>query len=39
MYLAEQSDGLIIDWKFFRNQAPSDSPMLQDSHERIVDRP
>ena len=23
LYLAEQSDGLIIDWKFFRDQAPA----------------
>lgn len=25
LYLAEQADGLIVDWKFFRDQAPSDS--------------
>jgi len=38
LYLAEQSDGVIIDWKFFGDQAPSDSKMLKESHERIVDR-
>ena len=38
LYLAEQSDGIIIDWKFFRDQAPSDSKMLKESHERVVDR-
>ena len=38
LYLAEQADGLIVDWKFFRDQVPFDSKMLQESHERIVDR-
>jgi len=38
LYLAEQSDGIIIDWKFFRDQAPSDSKMLKESHKRVVDR-
>jgi len=38
LYLAEQSDGMIIDWKFFSNQAPSDSKMVKESHKRIVDR-
>ena len=38
LYLAEQSDGMIIDWKFFREQAPSDNKMVKESHERIVDR-
>ncbi len=38
LYLAEQSDGLIIDWKFFAEQAPSDNNMLKESYERIVDR-
>ncbi|MCP4340936.1 MAG: hypothetical protein GY799_19125, partial [Desulfobulbaceae bacterium] len=38
LYLAEQSDGLIIDWKFFDQQAPSDSNMLKDSHKRITNR-
>jgi len=38
LYLAEQSDGMIIDWKFFRDQAPADCKMLEESHERIEDR-
>ena len=38
LYLAEQPDGLIIDWKLFRNQAPTDCNMLKESHERIEDR-
>ena len=38
LYLAEQPDGLIVDWKFFRDQAPSDCKMLKESHERIEDR-
>jgi hypothetical protein len=38
LYLAEQADGLIIDWKFFRDQSPSDGKMVKDRHERMVDR-
>lgn len=38
LYLAEQSNGLIIDWKFFAEQAPSDCKMLKDSHKRISNR-
>ena len=38
LYLAEQSDGMIIDWKFFRDQAPTDCKMLKESHKRIEDR-
>jgi len=38
LYLAEQSEGLIIDWKFFAEQAPSDHKMLKESHKRIADR-
>jgi hypothetical protein len=38
LYLAEQSEGLIIDWKFFAEQAPSDHKMLKESHKRIEDR-
>jgi len=38
LYLAEQSDGIIIDWKFFRDQASFDSKMLKESHKRIEDR-
>jgi len=38
LYLAEQSDGLIVDWKLFKEQAPADSKMLKASHKRIVNR-
>ena len=38
LYLTEQSDGLIIDWKFFSEQAPSDNNMLKESHNRIENR-
>jgi len=35
LLLAEQDDGLIVDWKLFRVQAPADSRLLQSSHQRI----
>jgi len=38
LFLAEQSDGLIVDWKLFKQQAPADSKMLAGSHRRIVHR-
>jgi len=38
MLLAEQQNGLIVDWKLFREQAPSDSALLQNSHKRITRR-
>jgi len=38
LYLAEQRDGLIIDWKLFCSQAPADSKMLKQSHKRIENR-
>ena len=38
LFLAEQSDGLIVDWKLFKQQAPADSKMLTHSHQRIVNR-
>jgi hypothetical protein len=38
LFLAEQSDGLIVDWKLFRHQGPADSKMLTDSHKRVVNR-
>ncbi len=38
LYLAEQADGLIIDWAFFRHQAPADSCLLKASHTRIEQR-
>lgn len=38
LYLAEQSDGVIIDWHLFSEQAPADSRMLKQSHQRIEER-
>jgi len=38
LFLAEQSDGLIVDWKLFKQQGPADSKMLKGSHRRIVNR-
>jgi hypothetical protein len=38
LYLAEQSNGIIIDWKFFGDQAPADCNMLEASHKRIEER-
>ena len=38
LYLAEQSNGLIVDWKLFKQQAPADSKMLTGSHKRIINR-
>lgn len=38
LYLAEQADGLIIDWKFYCQQAPADSKLLKASHQRIEER-
>jgi len=36
LLLVEQNDGLIVDWKLFRDQAPADSRLLQNSHRRIT---
>ena len=38
LLLVEQDDGLIVDWKLFRDQAPADSRLLQNSHQRITGR-
>ena len=35
LYLAEQRDGLIVDWEFIRDQPPSESKLLKASLERI----
>jgi hypothetical protein len=35
LILAEQTDGLIIDWNLFKNQPPSDGKLLQPAIERI----
>ena len=36
LLLAEQDDGLIVDWKLFGDQAPADSRLLQNSLQRII---
>ena len=36
LYLAEQADGLIVDWKFIQGQPPSDSKLVSTSIERIT---
>ena len=35
LYLAEQMDGLIVDWKFMQNQPPADNKLTMPSLERI----
>ena len=35
LYLCEQSQGLILDWRFFKDQPPADSNLLQESLENI----
>jgi len=37
LYLAEQADGLIVDWDFIQDQPPSDSKLVTDSLERITE--
>ncbi len=36
LYLAEQLDGLIVDWKFIQEQPPADSKLTPESIERIT---
>lgn len=36
LYLAEQADGLIVDWDFMQEQPPSDSKLVKSSIERIT---
>ena len=35
LYLAEQSDGLIVDWDFIQKQPPGDNKLVPESLERI----
>ncbi len=35
LYLAEQRDGLIVDWEFIRDQPPSESKLVKASLDRI----
>jgi hypothetical protein len=36
-YLAEQADGLIVDWKFIKEQPPGDSKLVADSLMRLTE--
>lgn len=36
LYLAEQADGLIVDWKFIKEQPPGDNTLVRDSIKRIT---
>ena len=36
LYLAEQENGLIIDWELFKDQPPSDTKIVKDSLDRIL---
>ena len=38
LFLAEQRDGLIVDWELFRDSAPADTRLLKQSQERIKER-
>ena len=38
LLLAEQRDGLIVDWELFRDSAPADARLLKPSQERIKQR-
>jgi|TARA_Y100000310_G_C20533220_1_gene739558 hypothetical protein len=35
LYLAEQENGLIIDWKLFKDQPPADTKLVKESLERM----
>lgn len=37
LYLAEQSDGLIVDWNFIEKQPPGDNKLARKSIERIIE--
>ena len=36
LYLAENEDGLIVDWKYLEEQPPSDSGLVKESLERVT---
>ena len=37
LYLAEQSDGLIVDWRFIEKQPPGDNALVEKSLQRIAE--
>jgi hypothetical protein len=38
LYLAEQADGLIVDWDFIQEQAPGDNKLVTQSIERLTEK-
>ena len=38
LYLAEQENGLIVDWKMFEDQPPSDTKLVKESLARMLER-
>jgi len=36
LYLVENEDGLIVDWKYMKEQPPSDSVLVKESIERVI---
>jgi len=38
LYLAEQTDGLIVDWDFMKEQPPADSKLVEPSLERLREK-
>lgn len=38
LYLAEQADGLIVDWDFIQEQAPGDNKLVAESLERLIEK-
>lgn len=38
LYLAEQENGLIVDWKLFEDQPPSDTKLVKESLDRMIER-
>ncbi len=37
LYLAEQRDGMVVDWDLFKDKVPTDSQLVKESVERIKD--
>ena len=38
LLILEQDEGIIVDWKLFRDQAPADSRLLTAAHRRVTER-
>ncbi|MDV7401470.1 hypothetical protein RZS08_59175, partial [Arthrospira platensis SPKY1] len=37
LYVAEQRDGIVVDWDLFKDKVPTDSHLVKESVERIKD--